>query len=218
MLADLVVDYAYAARARARHVRTRWDAGRYGDGELAPVVLIPGVYETWEYLRPVARRLHRQGHPVHVLPVLGHNRLPITRSAELAYGVLEQRDLTDVRIVGHSKGGLIGKLMMAKHDVDAKRITRMVTVCTPFSGSPLASFAPGRTLREFRPRNELVAALAREAGVNARITSIGTKWDQVVPTGSHLDGAENLRVAFGGHFRALGTPAVLEAIAVRVAA
>ena len=37
------------------------------EGDKRPVVILPGVYETWHYLRPVAEALNRAGHPIHLV-------------------------------------------------------------------------------------------------------------------------------------------------------
>jgi pimeloyl-ACP methyl ester carboxylesterase len=150
-----------------------------------------------------------------VLRDLGYNRLPIADSAERGSAYLAQADLTDVTLVAHSKGGLIGKHMMAFGDPEG-RIRKLIAVCSPFSGSALAAFAPGRALREFRPTLGAVAALARERSVNDRITSVYGEFDQYIPGhGSHLPGAENIRLPLVGHFRVLADPRVLDVIEER---
>ena len=70
-LRDRAVDYAYVA---ARQVQGALRARRpvpTGPGGASPVVLLPGVYETWQLLGPVATALARAGHPVHAVPGLG---------------------------------------------------------------------------------------------------------------------------------------------------
>jgi pimeloyl-ACP methyl ester carboxylesterase len=184
-------------------------------GDRAPVLLIPGVYESWRYLLPTGRRLHAAGHPVHVLSELRHNRGPIPDAAALAQRRLDELGLTGVVVVAHSKGGLIGKHMMAVDDT-AGRIGRMVAVATPFSGSSLARYAPVRTLRVFRPEGRMLSALAQNYALNARITSIFSEFDPVIPGGSELDGATNVRLPVVGHFRILRDPRVLDAILAAV--
>jgi hypothetical protein len=184
-------------------------------GTRAPVLLLPGVYETWHFLLPAARRLHAAGHPVHALPTLGHNRTAIPDAAALAQRYLEQHDLRAVVILGHSKGGLIGKHMMAIDDVHG-RIARMVTLATPFSGSRLARYAPVRTLRVFRPEGRTLSTLARNYALNSRITSIYGEFDPVVPASSVLEGGTNVELPIVGHFRILRDPRALAAVEAAV--
>ena len=165
----------------------------------------PGVYETWHYLRPVVDVLHDSGHPVHVLPELGFNRDPVPISAQRVWRVLIDRDLHDVAIVGHSKGGIIGKYLLALEDRDG-RVDRVVAIASPFGGSSMARLAPARPLRDFLPTNETVRTLADHDEVNARITSIFPEYDAHIPEGSALDGARNIELGSRGHFGILRDP------------
>ncbi|SMH32682.1 PGAP1-like protein [Rathayibacter oskolensis] len=210
-------DYRYAYGSRFAHLRDGWDVSHYSSGDAAPVLLIPGVYETWQFLQPVADRLHGAGHPIHVLPALGYNTRPIVASAALGQQYLRENDLSGVVVVAHSKGGLIGKHMMVVDDLDEKRIVRMIAVSTPFNGSPLARIAPARALREFAPHRPVIRTLLAERDADSRITSIYGMRDQYIPGGSRLVGArENIAVSVVGHFALLSHPRVLDLIASRV--
>lgn len=210
-------DYRYAYGSRFMHLREGWDVSRYSSGDGAPVLLIPGIYETWQFLRPIAQRLHADGHPIHVLPALGYNTRPIVAAAGLGQDYVREHDLRGVVIVAHSKGGLIGKHMMVVDDRDQQRIERMIAVSTPFNGSPLARIAPARALREFSPHRPLIRRLLEEREADARITSIYGMRDQYIPGGSRLVGAhENIAVSVVGHFALLSHPRVLDLIAARV--
>lgn len=212
-------DYRYAYGSRFTHLREGWDVSHYASGSGAPVLLIPGIYETWQFLRPVAERLHADGHPIHVLPALGYNTRPIVASAALGQEYLREHDLRGVTVVAHSKGGLIGKHMMVVDDRDERRIDRMVAVSSPFNGSPLARIAPARALREFAPHRPVIRTLLAERDADSRIVSIYGMRDQYIPGGSRLVGArENIAVSVVGHFALLSHPRVLELIASRVAA
>ncbi len=178
-------------------------------GTLRPVVILPGVYESWHYLRPLAERLNSVGHPVHVIETLGLNRASIPSTATVVRDELEARQLHGVAIVAHSKGGIVGKHVMAFDDRDG-RIDRMVAVASPFQGSTLARIAPNPALRAFLPHDPVITALAAERNVNARITSIYPRFDPHIPEGCRLDGAVNIEVPVVGHFRILLQPSVVE--------
>ncbi|MET4705117.1 alpha/beta hydrolase [Frigoribacterium sp. UYMn621] len=212
-----VADRLYQMREQSRHVVGRVPNPRYARGTLAPVLLLPGVYETWQFLRPVADRLNTLGHPIHTLPVLGYNRFTIVASAELAQRYLDERNLTGVFIVAHSKGGLIAKHMMVTDD-RAGRIDSLVAINSPFGGSTLANWAPVRTLRAFSPRDETVMTLAANLEANARITSIFSRLDPLIPEGSELAGATNVRLPMVGHFRPLSSPALFAEVEAALSA
>ncbi len=205
--AAAVADRLYQIRAQAKNLVGRTPSVRYDRGELSPVLLLPGVYETWQFLRPVADRLSALGHPIHTVRELGYNRLSIIASAELAQRYLDQKNLTGVVIVAHSKGGLIAKRMMVTDD-RAGRIDRLVAINTPFGGSALADWAPVRSLRAFSPRDETVMTLAANLAANVRITSIYSRLDPLIPGGSKLEGATNVCLSMVGHFRPLAAPAL----------
>ena len=204
-------DYAYALRMLASSVVNERDDSQYLGGDLAPVVLLPGVYEPWTFLRPLAIRLHALGHPVHVVRTLRNNVRSVPVAAARAQRYLELRDLRDVVLVAHSKGGLIGKHMMLVDDVSS-RIDRMVAIATPFGGSRYAHWMLDPTLRAFRPTDRTLSMLAAGALVNTRITSIYGSADPHIPEGSELSGATNLEFAVQGHFRVLKDRDVLAAV------
>lgn len=210
------LDYAYVAGLQARAALGRPlhrapDPALLAEGEKAPVLLLPGVYETWTFLLPVARRLNTLGHPVWTVPALGLNRLPVADAARVALDVLAERGLTDVVLVAHSKGGLIGKQMMVT-EREPHRIASLVAINTPFAGSRYATYLPGRTLRAFAPRNPALLELAAMAEVNSRITSIYAEFDPHIPGTSRLEGATNVELPIAGHFRPLAHPLLLDAV------
>ncbi|WP_460773488.1 alpha/beta hydrolase [Microbacterium sp. GXF7504] len=209
-------DYVYAGFRQVAATLDRTDAAALRSGTGSPVVLLPGVYESWRFLAPLARWLHAQGHPVHVVEPLRHNRRPVTDSARHVADVLQARDLTGVTIVAHSKGGLIGKEVML--GTAGGRIRNMVAIATPFGGSRYAAYLRGPSLRIFSPRDPTIVRLALETAVNTRITSVAATFDPHIPEGSSLVDARNVLVPTGGHFRILARPEVRHEILRALAA
>ena len=209
--AAVVYDRLYQIGRQATHYFGPDPTERYPGGTRAPVLLLPGVYETWEFLRPVADALYDRGHPIHTLAELGYNRRLIADSARLGNDYLRAHDLHDVLLVGHSKGGIIGKRMMVTDD-RPPRIARLIAVCSPFAGSSLARFAPNPALRAFHPRNALIRELAEQLDTNSRITSIYSRLDPLIPGGSRLEGATNIELPMVGHFRPLSSVQLLDEV------
>lgn len=206
-----VADYAFAARRQVAGLCSRTGPETYADPRPARrprVLVLPGVYESWRFLEPVVQGLHGHGHPVHVVARFGLNRGGVADMTALAAAAVADQDLTDVVVVAHSKGGLIGKALMGRADV-GRRILGMVAVNTPFSGSPYARWLPLRSLRAFLPDDEVITALDAQRADNARIVSVATGFDPHIPTGSVLPGARNVRLATPGHFRSLADPELL---------
>jgi pimeloyl-ACP methyl ester carboxylesterase len=204
-------DYLTAGRSVAAGVVSRTDPVIYESGTGRPVIVIPGVYETWHFLRPVIEALHARGHPVFVIAALRHNRRPILESAQVVAALVRGRGLTDVFIAAHSKGGLIGKYAMLNLDPD-RRFVSMVAIATPFSGSRYADYMLSPTLRAFRANDPVTRLLRKEDRVNHRITSIFGEFDPVIPESSVLPGAVNIKLPVGGHFRIIRHPTTIATV------
>lgn len=215
-------DYGWALREIGRGIAFPRLPPRFAHGDLAPVLLLPGVLENWTMMRRIAERLNALGHPVHALPELRRNTVSVPQASALAEAYLERFDLRSTVLVAHSKGGLIGKHLLlgdARGRVEDRtrdRIDRLVAVATPFAGSSLARLVPHPAMRAFRPDDAVILALDAHPEVNGRITSIYPRFDPHIPSGSHLAGAVNIPVETAGHFRVLGDPAVIEAVAAAV--
>lgn len=210
----LLRDYPNALRVRAASARRRVPP-EWGSGDRRTVVLLPGVYETWHFLQAIGEALNRRGHPVHVVQALGFNRAPVPASAVVVARELAARDLRDVALVAHSKGGLIGKQLITTEDPE-RRVDRLIAVATPFAGSAMARLTMGSTLRAFLPDDPVITALAAALEGNGRITSIYPSFDPNVPDGSRLEGATNVEIPVVGHFRILVEPRAVQAVIAAV--
>lgn len=202
-----ISDYVYAGLWQVRATFDRTDPAAFRSGGRTPIVILPGVYETWKFMQPLVKALHERGHPVHVVELLRRNRRPVTEMAEKVTDYLHRQDLQDVVLVAHSKGGLVGKQVMVGPAGD--RIRSMVAVATPFAGSRYAYLLPARTLRMFSPRDATILALGEQLSFNSRIVSIYGTFDPHIPEGSELAGARNIMLDTGGHFRILADARVL---------
>ncbi|MFD2024532.1 esterase/lipase family protein [Promicromonospora aerolata] len=217
-------DYAWAAHRQLRHVVRRpalptaatgggVDAGV--DGGRAPVVLLPGIYETWEFLEAAATALARAGHPVHAVPGLKHNARPVPESADIVIEHLERTGLRGAVLVAHSKGGLIGKQVLLSPASD--RLLGMVAIATPFTGSRWARYMLSQALRSFDPRDPVLLALAGELIVNEHITAVYPRFDPHIPETGRLPGARNVELPLSGHFRPLAHPLLVDTVVREVA-
>ena len=74
-----------------------------------PIVLIPGLGCRWAGVKHLADFIESKGFPIYVVKELGDNLFEIPYSAKLVKKVIEDNDLRNAILVGHSKGGLIGK-------------------------------------------------------------------------------------------------------------
>lgn len=203
-----VQDYAYAVYWQVRGFLPGRKAEEYLSGSKRPILVIPGILESWHFMRPLIERLNEEGHPVHVVAALRRNYRSVADGTDLVAHYLTERDLWNVAIVAHSKGGLIGKLLMAELDPE-NRVSHMIAVAAPFSGSRYADWMLLPALRSFSPMNATTVRLGLNLLVNSRITSIYGVFDPHIPERSELPGAENIEIPTGGHFRILECPEVV---------
>jgi len=116
-------DYLYAARRQLAILSLPWAIGRprptprawdHGSSTLPELVLLPGVYEHWTFLRPLGDALSAAGYRVTVVHGLGLNRRGIPDTAERLGAILAATPPAAAGrvLVAHSKGGLIGKHLL----------------------------------------------------------------------------------------------------------
>jgi triacylglycerol lipase len=179
--------------------------------EKLPILLVPGIYENWQFMKPIAELLYRNGHSVHIVDGLGYNTGDVEKMASIVNEFLTNSQFENCIIVAHSKGGLIGKYLLANFNTHEK-IKGMIALNTPFSGSRYAYFMPLRSTRIFIPNSPLLSLLASNTLVNNKIVSIFGIFDPHIPNGSSLEGAENIQLKTRGHFRIMNDSRVHTAI------
>lgn len=199
-----IPDYFYLAKGQASFRRPPKHYLGLVSEDKAPIILVPGVYARWQFLKALADPLSLEGHPVYVIESLGYNAETIDQSARLVRRFIEEKDLHRVIIIAHSKGGLIAKYLLAYEDQD-ERIAKVIAIATPFAGSEAARLLPGQALKELQPESGMIRKLASETGVNHKIVSIFGKYDNHVwPTENcRLEGAKNIQVDILGHHKIL---------------
>lgn len=220
-------DYAYAGWRQLAIVAQGWNppaAWRAGDESRPEVVLLPGIYEHWSFMRPLGDALNRAGYRVRVVHGMGTNRRGISETARRLGRALAKVPVPPAGrvIVAHSKGGLIAKqLLVAEADVataasagppGSRGLLGLVAITTPFAGSRMARLLIDPSVRALLPSDETIVMLGRASSVNARIVSVFGRYDPHIPDGSVLEGATNVRVPVPGHFRVLGAPETHRAV------
>ncbi len=210
-----VRDYACAAAWIVAGLAPPWGADELARPPVQgrPVVLVPGVYEAWHFLRPLGRELHDRGLQVHAVPALRRNHRPVPEGADVLRRAIAGRDLHDVVLLAHSKGGLVGKhAMLADLTSGERRIASMITVNTPFGGSRHARWVPLRAVRALVPGDTVIQALVLDRSVDARILAVRSVWDPHVPEAGAPQGVLEVVLPTPGHFRVLEDPALADLV------
>lgn len=110
-------------------------------------VLVHGAWHTGAEMEPVAQHLRAAGHVVHC-PTLAGNRpgdsratVGLTEAAQSLVDFLVQHDLTQVRLVGHSYGGMV---ISKAADTVPERLARLVywNAFVPLDGQCLNDMVP----------------------------------------------------------------------------
>lgn len=197
------LDYWYVARHQLLSHVLKSDARRYQRPVTATkpaIIMLPGIYETWHFMKPVIEVLHVSGYSVHVIERLGYNRGSIEEMAAVVTDYITASDVTECIIVAHSKGGLIGKYILLYHN-QAVRIMGVVGLTVPFGGSRYARLFPLKAVRMLAPKAAILGALSLDQTFNKNIISIYGLFDPHIPGGSYLVGAANIQLPVRGHFR-----------------
>src|SRR3989338_7408769 len=112
-----------------------------------PVILIPGNSNRWGFLKKLADSISRFGHPVYIVDKLGLNMFDIPTSAKIVREIIDEKNLKNVVLLGHSKGGVVGKYILIHENKD-NQISRLIAIGAPFSGSNIVNHLPSRSFRE----------------------------------------------------------------------
>lgn len=110
-------------------------------------VLVHGAWHTGAELEPVAAHLRTLGHTVHCPTLAGNrpgddrSRSGLTEAAQSLVDFLESNNLTDVRLMGHSYGGMV---ISKAADLVPQRIRRLVywNAFVPLNGQCLNDMVP----------------------------------------------------------------------------
>lgn len=180
----------------------------------APIILIPGILNKWGFMKRLGDKISLLGHPVYIVPELSYNLSSIPASAKILRALIERENLSDAILVAHSKGGLIGKYVLAHHNTD-NRVLGMVAIATPFSGSAMVKLIPHDSFKELQEDSKIIKSLGQLGEVNKRIFSVIPEYDNHVwaERGSFLEGAaENIEVPVNGHHKMLFSEAVSQVV------
>ena len=167
-----------------------------------PVILIPGNSNKWGFLKKLADTISNLGHPIYISQKLGLNLFDIPTSAKIVREIIDDNKLENVVLIGHSKGGIVGKYLLIHENKDNK-IKGLIAIATPFSGSTLAKIFSRKSHGELAPESKIIQELDSHKEVNSKIVSIMPEFDNHVwsDKGSNLPGAKNIVVPIKGHHK-----------------
>jgi len=197
-----------------------------------PVLLLYGFWSTRRVFEVLEARLRRDGYCVFSINLGGvfdaFNTRGIDTCAEKVRDKVERLynryDLGPLSIIGHSKGGLIGRYYVKRLGGD-RRVNTLITLAAPHHGTPVAyagvalTGAVSRSVWQMTPMSRFIRRLKLgpfPSGV--RFVSVYSKADKVAPFPTPLletEGAPNLHnieVADVGHHDFLTRRSVYQVI------
>lgn len=205
VILDWLIDYFYFTLGKLHQAFTRNTSKHhlsYVKEGLPPVVVIQGIAGKWGFMRRLVDKISLEGYPIYTVPDLGNNMIPVESGAKIVRSLIEGFDLKDVVLIGHSKGGLISKYLLAHLNGD-NRIKGAITIATPFGGTKLAHVNPHSSYKELRRDSELIKSLNDKTEVNDKMVCVIPSFDNHVwPQSScFLPGAKNIQVKVKGHHK-----------------
>lgn len=170
--------------------------------EKNPVVLIPGNSNKWGFYKRLSDAISHFGYPVYVVDKLWLNLFDIPTSAKIVREIIDKNNLKNVVLLGHSKGGVVGKYILIHENKDRK-ISRLIAIASPFSGSSIVDHLPYKSFRELSPKSKIIQETNSNKEMNSKIISIMPEFDNHVwsDKGSYLEGALNIKIPIKGHHK-----------------
>lgn len=123
-----------------------------------------------------------------------------------------------VLLVGHSLGGVLGRIALQLEPTRGRRLAGWVSICSPLHGTRRSRFALTPSLRALAPSSELVGWLQSTSDhlrpLLPTTLCVGARRDALVsPTDSaFLDGAERMELVEAAHASSLFDVAVAERV------
>lgn len=172
------------------------------------IILVPGLLEYWGVLLKYGLLSARLGHNVHVVRQLGNNIATIQKSSETIKRYIDENIDGEVFAITHSKGGIIGKQLLLDGYLQG-----LIAIATPFSGSEAAESIPILwPFKELRKESATILNLLNNDSVNEKIISIFPTYDNLISSGSYIDGGDNIHIPSKGHHKILTSALTLKVV------
>lgn len=184
------------------------DVAPVAQGDLGPVLLVPGYGGSTERLEPLATLLEQSGRDVTVVQPAGAGTGDLEDQAQaLADAAAAARTRTgagSVDVIGYSAGGVVARVWVRELGGDGMA-RRVLTLGSPNHGTQVAGLASElvpagcpTACRQLAPDSELLRRLnaGDETPPGPAFVAVWTTLDELVtpPDSARLDGALNIAV------------------------
>jgi len=176
------------------------------------IILIPGYGCTYDYLMPLGNFLKEKGYKIHTPEGIAPNFHKISDCIKIIKEYIEKNNLSNVILIGHSKGGIIARYLLNEKELK-NTIKKAITISSPHKGSLLAIYSRfnahemipwSKTTRNINKQKDNLDKVLNIYGIHDRI---------VIPSSNlHLPGAKNIKTNIKGHSKTVASPEVWQII------
>lgn len=135
------------------------------DEEGRPILFIHGyLHSSWVWLFLRWRLSKARFGPLYFLnltPLFAPLSTYVDQVAEMAKTIAKERGRTDLILVGHSMGGIVASLY-ATRLAPKGTVKKVITLASPFHGTPVADWGWGEGATQMRPNSPLLSELRSE--------------------------------------------------------
>ncbi|RME77851.1 hypothetical protein D6774_03070 [Candidatus Woesearchaeota archaeon] len=153
-----------------------------------PIIYFDHGYGANNFTQPILPLLANKGYEIYAFakPFL----YDIRRQAELSSKQLQkiaQQNSRNIVMLGHSMGG-ITQAVIAKEIGLPSNVKKIISLASPYLGTLLACFGPGKSARQMEPGNNLALRLyQKDLPPGVELTCFVPTYDNVVSAESGLD-------------------------------
>lgn len=195
-------------------------------GDEMPILLVHGYFSNRGMWVCFAERLAGAGHhavyAIDFTPPFGSIVGFADQLAARVEAVCRESGASQVRIIAHSMGGIVVRVMLWRHQAVLTRVASVITLGSPHHGTRMATFGLGRCVREMRRASALLQALKAyelQSPPAMPWVSIHTRQDDLVypPESADLPYAHNIAVEGVGHVSLLYSAPVFRVVEAELA-
>lgn len=180
-----------------RSIPSEWSQGTQGQ-----VLFIQGFNGNIHSFFTLAQLANQLGYQIHFCQKLGRNTMPISQAADIVKRFILTHSSNKLVIIGHSKGGLIARMLTIDPDL-INKIKCIITIASPHNGTMMGWLVPSGW--ELTKTNGIIKQLADEDNHKVPIYNLYPKLDNmVIPNQNlYLKGAINHQIEVVGHTQIL---------------
>ncbi len=155
VISDLTKEALYIL---TKYYKKREEPESWKIGEKGEVILVPGFNDDHLFLTPIGNALNKKGFRVHIMKNFDTTKKSIEDLSRELANYIEQNDLQKIRLVAHSKGGIVSRYLLENYPEIGDRVEKVFTIATPHHGTIYAS-TKFLNLEQISPKSKIIKDL-----------------------------------------------------------